>query len=125
MAQIQSKGENGYAYHASRGLGEVKTRASKKKHNQIAQGCYFRSPVAQAPCPWKRDAAITIISRITCILGVNIKKKIIKKIRSLEGKYQRLAREQGFGKEVCAALLFHILLRYKDVTKRHPDSVKS
>lgn len=47
----------------------------QKKHNQIAQGCYFRLPVAQAPCPWNRDAAITIISQITCILEVNIKKK--------------------------------------------------
>lgn len=46
-----------------------------KKHNQIAQGCYFRLPVAQAPCPWERDAAITVISQISCILGVNIKKK--------------------------------------------------
>jgi len=50
------------------GLGEVNTSASKK-HNQITPGCYLRPPVAQSPCPWKKGAAITVISQISCILG--------------------------------------------------------
>ena len=68
MAKIQDKGENGYAYHGSTGLGEVNARASEKR-DRIARGCYFRQPVARLPFPWNGDAAITVITQLACILG--------------------------------------------------------
>lgn len=93
MAKIYYKGENYYAYRASTGLGEVNTSASKKC-NQITQVCYFRPPVAQFPCPRKKDAAITVISQISCILrvilGVNMKNQEPSRKISKAGNRNRL-----------------------------------
>lgn len=68
-------------------------------------------PVAQAPCPWNRDAAITKISQITCILGVKIKEKSGARKENIKGWQEKEALVRRF------VQLFHTLLRYKDMTK--------
>lgn len=95
------------------GLGEVKTSATKK-HNQITQGWYFRLSVVQSPCPWKKDAVITVISQISCILGVNMKKQEPGRKISKAGNRTKLY----IGKKVSFSV--NTLTRYKDMTERHP-----
>lgn len=94
--------------------------SASKKCNQITQVCYFRPPVAQSPCQWKKDAAITVISQISCILrailGVDIKNQELSRKISKAGNRNRLY----IGKDSYLGY-FRLFTRYKNGNKRHAN----